>query len=93
MKPPAQMNGSRSGPALLAALVAAAIAASMTAAPPAAGAPPDPCALAVSLFCRLVPVAPYLDGDVDLTISPPSDPSAPPPESFRPTNPCAAGCI
>jgi hypothetical protein len=54
----------------------------------------DPCGLAVSFFCRFVPIAPELDGDVDLTTQvPPADPAAPPPDSLPPGNVCAMGCV
>src|SRR5262249_5198354 len=53
----------------------------------------DPCGLAVSFFCRFVPIAPELDGDVDLTKQlPPVDPAAPPPDSRPPADICANGC-
>lgn len=52
----------------------------------------DPCPLAVSVLCRFVPIAPELDGDVDYTKQQPgSGPLAP--ESARPADPCAGGCI
>jgi hypothetical protein len=54
----------------------------------------DPCGLAVSFFCRFVPIAPELDGDVDLTTQvPPADPAAPAPDSLPPGNVCAMGCL
>jgi hypothetical protein len=53
----------------------------------------DPCQLAVSFLCKFVPVAPELDGDVDLTKQlPPVDPSVAPPDSRPPNDICAAGC-
>ena len=54
----------------------------------------NPCQLAVTFLCKFVPIAPDLEGDVDLTKDqPPADPNAPPPESLPVVNPCAAGCI
>jgi len=54
----------------------------------------DPCQLAVSFFCRFVPMAPELDGDVDLTKQlPPADTSAVPAESLPPVDICARGCV
>jgi hypothetical protein len=53
----------------------------------------NPCELAVTFLCKFVPVAPDLDGDVDLTQQQPVDPNAPPPESLPVADPCAAGCI
>ena len=54
----------------------------------------DPCSLAVSFFCRFVPMAPDLDGDVDLTKQqPPADPVDPKPASPSPTDICVSGCI
>ena len=66
-----------------------------TAEPARASAAPgdDPCALAVGFICRFVPVAPELDGDVDLTKQLPSlDPPAPPADSLPHLDPCASGC-
>jgi hypothetical protein len=62
---------------------------------PATAEPGDnPCELAVNFLCRLVLIAPDLEGDVDLTQQqPPLDPNAPPPESLPVVDPCAAGCI
>jgi hypothetical protein len=50
--------------------------------PAAADSSDDPCPLALLFICRMVPIAPDLDHDVDLTkqISP-SDPAAPPADS------------
>ncbi|OBC11946.1 hypothetical protein A5784_03755 [Mycobacterium sp. 852013-50091_SCH5140682] len=62
---------------------------------PADAQPGDsPCAAAVSLICHFIPMAPDLDGDVDLT----SDQLAgsPPmsgPMGALPVDPCASGCI
>jgi hypothetical protein len=54
----------------------------------------DPCGLAVSLLCRFVPVAPELDGDVDLTKQqPPADPADPAPDALPSAELCAGGCI
>jgi hypothetical protein len=61
---------------------------------PASAEPGDnPCELAITFLCRIVPVAPDLDHDVDLTQQQPVDPNAPPPESLPVVDPCAAGCI
>lgn len=67
-------------------------------APPAGAQPgqpgPPPCDLALSFLCRMVPMAPELDHDVDLTQQlPPADPNTPLPEALPPADPCAAGCI
>ena len=74
---------------------AVALAAGVLMAAPAAAEPGNnPCEFAVSYFCRFVPTAPDLEGDVDLTQQqPPVDPNAPPPESLPVVDPCAAGCI
>lgn len=54
----------------------------------------DPCALAASFFCRFVPIAPDLEGDVDLTKQlPPADPAAPAPETRAPAVSCANSCF
>jgi hypothetical protein len=73
---------------------AGAVAAAVVLATPATAEPGDnPCDLAVNFLCRLVPMAPDLDHDVDLTGQLPVDPNAPPPESLPVVDPCAAGCI
>jgi hypothetical protein len=61
----------------LAAVIAVVVAGSLM--PPVATAAPDddPCGLAVNLFCRFLPIAPELDGDVDLTKQPPPAPPTP----------------
>jgi hypothetical protein len=73
---------------------AAALAAGLLLAAPATAEPGDnPCELAISFLCKFVPIAPELEGDVDLTQQQPGDPNAPPPESLPVVDPCAAGCI
>ncbi len=74
---------------------AAALTAGLLLAAPATAEPGDnPCEFAINYFCRFVPIAPDLEGDVDLTqLQPPVDPNAPPPESLPVVDPCAAGCI
>jgi hypothetical protein len=71
------------------------LAAALMLAGPASAAPGDnPCQLAVTFLFKLVPIAPDLEGDLDLTKDQrPTDPNAPPPESLPVVNPCAAGCI
>lgn len=55
---------------------------------------PPPCELALSFLCHIIPMAPNLDHDVDLTQNePPANPNAPLPEEMPPADPCAAGCI
>jgi hypothetical protein len=72
----------------------AALAAGTLFASPANADPSDnPCKLAVNYFCKFIPIAPDLEGDVDLTQQQPVDPNAPPPESLPAVDPCAAGCI
>lgn len=59
---------------------------------PVAAQPSDnPCTLAASFLCRFVPIAPDLDGDVDLTKDQPAAALAP--ESAPPADPCVTGCI
>jgi hypothetical protein len=72
-----------------------AIGAAVLLAAPAGAEPGDnPCELAISFVCRFVPIAPELEGDIDLTKQqPPVDPAAPPPESPPPADICANGCI
>ena len=54
----------------------------------------DPCPLAVSLLCRFTPIAPDLDGDVNLTKQvPPTDPAAAAPAPLPPSEVCASGCV
>jgi hypothetical protein len=74
---------------------AAALTAGLLLAAPATAEPGDnPCELAVNFLCKFVPIAPDLEGDVDLTQQlPPADPNATPPESLPVADPCAAGCI
>jgi hypothetical protein len=75
-------------------IVTSAIAAAAFFATPANAEPGDgPCELAISYFCKFVPVAPDLDHDLDLTQQQPIDPNAPPPDSLPVIDPCAAGCI
>jgi hypothetical protein len=53
----------------------------------------DPCSLAIVLFYRLLPIAPDLDHDVDLTTQyPATDPGDPGPESLPPADICPRGC-
>lgn len=73
--------------------VAVGVAAAVVGASPVHADPLDePCALAVSLLCRFMPIAPELDGDVDYT---PQQTGAGilAPESAQPVDPCASGCI
>ena len=71
-----------------------ALTAAMLFAVPASAEPGDnPCQLAVTFLCKFVPIAPDLEGDVDLTQQQPVDPNAPPPESLPVAPICAAGCI
>jgi hypothetical protein len=72
----------------------AALAAGTLFAIPANAEPDDnPCQFAINYFCKFIPIAPNLEGDVDLTQQQPVDPNAPPPESLQVVDPCAAGCI
>jgi hypothetical protein len=75
--------------------VLSAVGAAVLAAVPASAEPADnPCEFAVNYFCKFIPIAPDLEGNVDLTQQlPPADPNAPPPESLPVLDPCAAGCI
>ncbi|AEV72839.1 hypothetical protein MycrhN_2249 [Mycolicibacterium rhodesiae NBB3] len=60
-----------------------------------AGAQPGrpPCDLALTFICNIIPAAPELDHDIDLSTQVPPDPNAPDPETMPPLNPCSAGCI
>jgi hypothetical protein len=73
--------------------VGAALAAAFFAGPASADPGDNPCEFAINYFCRFVPIAPDLEGDVDLTQQQPVDPNAPPPASLPVVDPCAAGCI
>ncbi|MDT5078223.1 MAG: hypothetical protein QOJ80_2860 [Mycobacterium sp.] len=54
----------------------------------------DPCSLAVSFLCHFMPMAPNLDGDVDLTKQqPPADPADPRATAPPLTDICISGCI
>jgi hypothetical protein len=62
--------------------------------PPAASADQedDPCPLSLALLCRMLPIAPELDGDVDLTKpTVPPDPGAASQEPPAPAAPAAEG--
>jgi len=74
---------------------AAVLAAGVYLATPTSADPGDnPCEFAINYFCKFIPIAPDLEGDVNLTTDqPPADPNAPPPESLPVVDPCAAGCI
>jgi hypothetical protein len=74
---------------------AAALAAGTLFAVPASAEPVDnPCEFAINYFCKFIPIAPDLEGDVDLTKDrPPANPNAPPPDSLPVVDPFAAGCI
>jgi hypothetical protein len=75
-------------------IVAAAAAAGLFLATPASAEPGDsPCEFAINYFCKFMPIAPDLEGDIDLTQQQPVDPNAPPAESLPVADPCAAGCI
>jgi len=75
------------------AVVAAVLAGTLFAAPASAEPGDNPCELAISYLCKFMPIAPDLEGDIDLTQNQPVDPNAPPPESLPVVDPCAAGCI
>jgi hypothetical protein len=78
----------------LIATVGVAGAAVLLAAPAAADPGDNPCEFSISFVCRFVPIAPGLEGDVDLTQQqPPVDPAAPLPEPPLPADVCANGCI
>jgi hypothetical protein len=72
---------------------AALVAAALFAVPASADPGDNPCELAINFLCRIVPIAPDLDHDLDLTNQQPADPNAPPPDSLPATDPCVAGCI
>ncbi|MGU3652782.1 fibronectin-binding protein [Mycolicibacterium sp. A43C] len=76
----------------VAASIAASIASVVMASPVHAEPVDEPCALAVSLLCRFVPIAPSLDGDVDYTQQQPGA-GILAPESAQPVDPCISGCI
>lgn len=75
---------------LIAGFVALGLASALTSAGPAVAGPGDnPCALAINLLCRFVPIAPELDHDIDLTM--PAAPDNPVPASLDPGNPLPPG--
>jgi hypothetical protein len=82
---------------MLASVVALALLTSFSfALAPTAGADPsdDSCPLSMVLLCRLIPTAPDLDGDVDLTKQqPPADSTASPVDPSMPADVCSNGCI
>jgi len=76
-------------------MVAAAVAAISSAMSAPAYANPEgpPCNGIAGLLCKVIPMAPALEGDIDLTTNQPVDPSVPPPEDRRPADICANGCM
>jgi hypothetical protein len=73
--------------------VIAVLLSALWAVPASADAGDDPCALAVTFLCRFMPIAPDLDGDVDLTTAiPPAEPATAP-QPWVPPDLCAAGCV
>jgi len=78
---------------VIAAATALAAGGLLLAAPANADPGDGPCELAISYFCKFVPVAPDLDHDLDLTQVQPVDPNVPPPDSLPVLDPCASGCI
>lgn len=78
------------------ALAVVCAAALVAAAPGTAYATPDdnPCDLVAEVLCKFIPMAPELEGDIDLTRQqPPEDPNAPSPDTRRPADICANGCM
>lgn len=75
--------------------IAFAVGISVGLAPFAAGEPgTNPCELNVTFLCQFVPLAPELDGDVDLTKQPQNQvPTMLAPENAPPADVCARGCI
>ncbi|EHB58744.1 hypothetical protein MycrhDRAFT_1180 [Mycolicibacterium rhodesiae JS60] len=54
----------------------------------------NPCELNVTFLCQFVPLAPELDGDVDLTQQPQNQvPAMLAPEDAPPAPVCARGCM
>jgi hypothetical protein len=79
--------------AIIAAAATCAASVALAVPAPAQQGPPQ-CDLALSFICNMIPMAPELDHDVDLTQQlPPVDPNAPLPETLPPLDPCSAGCI
>lgn len=78
-----------------ACLVAVFVAAtSVGLAPTAIGAPGDnPCKLAISIVCQFAPIAPDLEGDIDLTKQPDGISPILAPETAPPVDVCANGCV
>jgi hypothetical protein len=84
------------GLAAAAVIAGTGVAAASLMPPAAAVADPadDPCSLAVSFLCHFMPMAPNLDGDVDLTNQqPPADPADPRTTAPPLTDICTGGCI
>jgi len=78
----------------LIAAAAALAAGTLFAVPASAESGDNPCEFAINYFCKFIPIAPDLEGDVDLTKDrPPANPNAPPPDSLPVVDPFAAGCI
>jgi hypothetical protein len=78
----------------LIAAVSAVGAAVLLAVPAGADPGDNPCEFSISFVCRFVPIAPELEGDVDLTQQgPPVGPLVLAPESAPPVDPCTSGCV
>jgi len=89
-----EMSATRAVAKLSIALAGLVVGGSVLSAPVFADPTEDPCGLAVSFLCRFIPMAPDLDGDVDLTTQlPPVEYSTIPPESLPPADFCATGCV
>ncbi|MEH3139381.1 MAG: fibronectin-binding protein [Mycobacterium kyogaense] len=52
-----------------------------------------PCEVVMWPLCAVIPSAPSLQGDIDLTTDQPVDPSIPPPDERPPADICANGCM
>jgi hypothetical protein len=61
-----------------------------TLAAPAGAEPMPPCEFGLSFLCSMLPVAPDLEGDIDLTQDKPPANSLP---EDQVADPCALGCI
>lgn len=54
----------------------------------------DPCSQSATFICRLIPMMPDQEGDIDLTKQqPPAPPGPAPGETRVPTDLCAQGCV
>lgn len=79
--------------ALVGAIVVAAAAAALSTAPAASAEPDSPCEGVATVLCQFLPIAPDLEGDVDMTGQMQLTGSTPGDNDPVPDYNCSMGCI